>query len=1432
MDSLGVLPLLKQQENGTQVYQPWWERIIPTLDEQQQNGHMSFRPAHGYRVCMGEKKQEVLQFFSIEILEKFVDDLEELISLERRAIAHSPPPKLYQTPHLTGTLRSFIRNNDPFAIEITLKAGENCSDTEGTDAKCPTINKAVSHYLSDKQNLALQIKEGTYTESNIAINDLELSAHPMVWSEPEASDPIKPSVTLIHEGEDFALFMVTTGVLKLTGIGITRIEQSLFFLQMTSTGKIEINFCDFDGNDEWGPNGCILLDETCSQSIDSFGTLKITSTTFHDLHRNLKKDFGGGAALCALGGKYTISHSVFASCMVNAYGGAIHAHMEHGSSIHNCTFVNCIAYDSMDGYYHAGALHLYTLAIGPRLSITDCLFKSNSAKDPMKPQHEGSDIRIWGSLDDVEITNCFSTSPETRFILKSEAHFGILNDLIDDPSTADNVFISDAGSDDAPCLTDSPCLSFSKAQKAGNYVGYVLNIRTKTTWTVDNEVTKPVTIKSEDSNRATLNLKNETAANVTTLEGYFRVSAETRLDTIDLVLYQYSTAMSFVSLTAATTLTISNVEIKTNRTGSQGHTHQTAFFVGNGQIVIESISFSSNPDFDPYAPIWLAGGSLIDESENKVTMTVVYRGDRGWIGLEGNTTTDIPNYPNLKLKKWSFGGNSTAKQSHGLYLTNFGTVELTSCSFSSFKKGWEEIILDGSAIHAVLCSSSILSITSCSFTSCSSEGNGGSVSATLAGGSFTITDSTFSSTASGNGGGLHVVVSDTAKASIAGNSFTSCSSSIGGGLFLDISQSTKPDKKDSFSITKGTSGLSFTGCTATTGSWMYFVMTDRAYDYDRVTLQSAFEESPPLGVSIGYEELEEFDLFEIVDYSGLYLSDSGSDVNTCKTIPKPCKSLSTVLSKTLPPEKIIFVIGWGSQNGSTVLITKDFHLKSNTESYSVFHLDGQGKALTQTDPLLHIESHVEATLIDFRIKQKSWECAFIHVLSEGSLTFHSVILSHTPSFGTGDHFDSFVHAMGGTVTIKVLDILKLIDFNSNPPFWLSENSSLIKTSDYPTEIQVYCRSKESFDGGIIGTEASDTDGATLDLRYITFIGPYSEGSGEDKGAILLNQVKSANIEECIFKDFVSTVNREETVIKITPNGRDSDVTIKNCQFRNTKRKNSGAIWLTNDQEGASLTIQGSELTPIPFTSCQSEDAGGSIQLAVRGTTVIQFCAFSASKTTTADKSGGAVSATKHIAQSNTRKENTTRTDIHVTHARRKPKPGRERHTQAIDRKRRHFLHNRRILESYNPNFELWQSLNDNVDKGARAAEENRRHIETEVLDELAVDAVDTSVTYEQQLRESSLRDVVRKMKPFLKQSSILIPTLPKSDALVNHQSGEDTPAEECNHNEADHSDRSRSSCRRWKTGRETDQRLTRKAEAELANAEIAQRGSQVSGTCE
>ncbi|KAK2944907.1 hypothetical protein BLNAU_3198 [Blattamonas nauphoetae] len=87
-----------------------------------------------------------------------------------------------------------------------------------------------------------------------------------------------------------------------------------------------------------------------------------------------------------------------------------------------------------------------------------------------------------------------------------------------------------------------------------------------------------------------------------------------------------------------------------------------------------------------------------------------------------------------------------------------------------------------------------------------------------------------------------------------------------------------------------------------------------------------------------------------------------------------------------------------------------------------------------------------------------------------------------------------------------------------------------------------------------------------------------------------------------------------------------------------------------------------------------------------------------------------------------------------------------------------------LVAQHNQHFKNRMDKVDEVDKGTRAAEENQRHIETEVLDELAVDAVDTSVAFEQQLRESSLRDVVLKMKQFLKQSSILMPTLPKSDA--------------------------------------------------------------------
>ncbi|KAK2950115.1 hypothetical protein BLNAU_14917 [Blattamonas nauphoetae] len=1110
-----------------------------------------------------------------------------------------------------GRVTAKITSGETVAIDQTATA-DQCGDY--SFRKCQSIGQALELISESTTTLTITIPASTTTlETGLVITDSRTLS---ITAENGVTSSTRPTIRGLIPISTH-LFYVEFATLNLNSLMFDA-QNTPHFITALSSSVVVISNCLIDGKD---------TSINAKQSIDIYrSTLTMTDTTV----QNIKSANGESSnAIFLNDASAAFTRCTFTSLSNPRNGGAIHAKLlaYHQLTVKGCTFDGCSCMWGGGGVY-------VDLRSSTRFDKTEQVVVGTSDDNvPTRFTDCTSDNAQgnWILIDMLSMeSNNFSitlANPMEDAVqsIHDNSMIGTINVTPYDPPSTDSVYIFDGGSDKSGCSSSLPCSSFAKSQTVGKTDGYTLNIRSSTTWTVDNEVTKPVTIKSEDANRAILNLRNVTAAKDSSLGGYLRIAAETRLDTVDLVLFQATTTIAFVALMTDTTLTINNVEMKTDTTSiALGIPYQSAFVLRTGQVIIESTSFSQNPDFNAYAPIWLSGGSLIDESENEVTMSMIYEGDRGRIGLEGDTVAST--YPDLKLKKWIFGGSPTAKRSHGLWLKNVGTVELTDCSFSSFKKGSETPILDGSAIHAELCSSSSFTITKCSFTSCSSLGNGGSVSATLSGGSFTITDSTFSSTSSGNGGGLCVVVSGTGVTSIAGCSFSSCSSSKGGGLYLDISQSTQPDKKDSFSITKGTNGLSFTDCSATTGSWMYFVMTNRDSDYDRLALQSALKESPPSGVATGHAASEEFDLFEVVDYSGLYLSDSGSDGNTCKTVSKACQSLTTVLSKTLTAEKIVFVVGWGAQNGSTVVVTKDFHLKSNTESYSVFHLDGQNSASSQTDPLLQIESHVEATLIDFRIKQKSWKCAFIHVLSGGSLTFHSAKLSHTVSFGAGDHFDSFIHAKGGTVTIDVLDIQKFIDFNGNPPFWLGENSSLIKTSDYQTEIQVYYRSKESFDGGIIGTEASDSEGTTLDLRNITFIGAYSEGSGEDKGAILLNKVKSANIEECIFRDFVSTLNREETVIKITPNGRDSVVTIKNCQFMNTKRKNSGAILLTNDHNAASFTIQGSELIPMPFTSCQSEDAGGSVQLAVRGTTLIQFCVFSVSKTTTADKSGGAVSA--------------------------------------------------------------------------------------------------------------------------------------------------------------------------------------------------------------
>ncbi|KAK2948541.1 hypothetical protein BLNAU_16527 [Blattamonas nauphoetae] len=1095
----------------------------------------------------------------------------------------------------SGRVVTNVTSGETIAIDQTAKA-DQCGSS--ANRKCQSIRQVLELTSKSTTPLTITIPESTTTlETGLVITDSRTLTITAENDGPSSNHPIIREIIPVGTH----LFDVSSATLNLNSLNLEALNTP-HFIGAVSSSVIVVSNCLIDGKG---------TSVDSKHALDIYqSTLTMTDTTVQNV-----KSTNGGSNNAVFLNEATVEFTrcTFKSLSNPKYGGAIYAKLlaTHQLTVKGCTFDGCTCTEGGGGIYVD--LRSSTLADKTQQVVvgtsddnvptrfTDCTStngKGNWILIDMNPKE--------GNTFSITLEN-----PKEGYVQSNHGDgIGTIAVTPYDPPSSEEVFISDGGNDNSGCSSLLPCSSFARAQTVGMTDGYTLNIRSPTTWTVNNEVTKKVTIKSEDADRATLNLRNVTAANDLSLGGYLRIAAETRLDTIDLVLFQATTSISFVALMTDTTLTISNVEIKTDTLHTiKDVPYQSAFV---------------SPDFNAYAPIWLSGGSLTDESDSEVTMKVIYEGDRGWIGVEGDTTAHT--YPNLKLKKWIFGGSPTERKSHGLWLKNVGIVELTECSFSSFKKGWEVIILDGSAIHAELCSSSSLTITSCTFETSSSKGNGGSVSSTLAGGSFTITDSTFSSTASGNGGGLYVVVSGTGVASIADCSFSSCSSSKGGGLYLDISQSTKGDKKDSFSITKGTNGLSFTDCSAPTGSWMYFVMTDRDNDYDRLALQSAFKESPPHGVATGHAASEEFDLFEIVDYSGLYLSDSGSDGNTCQTVSKACQSLATVLSKTLPSEKIVFVIGWGSQNGSTVEITKDFHLKSNTENYSVFHLDGKRTTKDGTDPILQIKSQVEATSIDFRIKQKSWDCAFIHVQSGGSLTFHSAILSHTEHFGGGEHFDSFVHAKGGTVSIEVLDVQNYIDFNGNAPFWLGENSSLIKTSDYQTEIQLYYRSKESFDGGIFGTEASDSEGTTLDLRHITFIGAYNEGSGEDKGAILLNKVKSANIEDCIFQDFVSTVNREETVIKITPNGRNGVVTIKNCQFMNTKRKNSGAIWLTNDQEGAILTIQGSELTPIPFTSCQSEDAGGSVQLAVRGTTLIQFCAFSASKTTTADKSGGAISA--------------------------------------------------------------------------------------------------------------------------------------------------------------------------------------------------------------
>ncbi|KAK2959469.1 hypothetical protein BLNAU_5518 [Blattamonas nauphoetae] len=316
------------------------------------------------------------------------------------------------------------------------------------------------------------------------------------------------------------------------------------------------------------------------------------------------------------------------------------------------------------------------------------------------------------------------------------------------------------------------------------------------TWTKESQLKTPseandfaLTVKtaSKENAFATIILQKESTPEYSPPNGFILIDTSGTFDKINLKLAQSSSNVAFLSTTANGILILKdmNVEVITPHEQYQNFDFQSFVVVPDGHVLIEKLSFEENTNFEQTSPIWLSGGSLIDESVNEVTMNVMYEGDRGWIGVEGNTDTST--YPDLKLKKWIFGGSPTAKRSHGLWLKNVGTVELTDCSFSSFKKGSEYAVVDGSAIHAELCSSSSLRITSSTLESSSSQGNGGSVSVVVAGGELEISSSKFVSCSSEqNGGALFVDLSSLGAGSykLTSLSFTSSCTCSGDGKWV------------------------------------------------------------------------------------------------------------------------------------------------------------------------------------------------------------------------------------------------------------------------------------------------------------------------------------------------------------------------------------------------------------------------------------------------------------------------------------------------------------------------------------------------------------------------------------------------------------------------------------------------------------------------
>ncbi|KAK2958317.1 hypothetical protein BLNAU_6804 [Blattamonas nauphoetae] len=488
----------------------------------------------------------------------------------------------------------------------------------------------------------------------------------------------------------------------------------------------------------------------------------------------------------------------FSKCSSSGNGGALSMVVEGSgvATVSGCSFAKCASDGNGGGFSLditgstlADKKSSYFITKGSSsLSFSEC--SSSGTSNWLFISFTSFENDYLVSKLDFDLSNALPNKDALGFDQTS------FFDLVYPPPT--DFFLSDVGSSDSNSCRDEShrCMSLDRVLSLMEGTVRTVFIVDTSTWTRESKLETPsetrdfaLTIKTASTKNAfaTIVLQKETAQEYEPPNSFILIDVSVTFDKTNLKLAQRSSNIAFVSTTANGILRLKDVHVDviTPPEKYQKYEFQSFLFIPDGNVLIETLSFGENTDFGSSSPIWLSGGSLTDESEKEVTMRVIYGGDRGWIGLEGDTSTST--YPDLKLKKWIFGGSPTAKKSHGLWLKNVGIVELTSCSFSSFKKGSEATIVDGSAIHAELCSSSSLTIIQCSFTSCSSLGNGGSVSATVAGGHLVIAQSSFaSSSASLAGGAVSVDLSslDSGSYSLTSLNFTSSCTSSGDGKWV------------------------------------------------------------------------------------------------------------------------------------------------------------------------------------------------------------------------------------------------------------------------------------------------------------------------------------------------------------------------------------------------------------------------------------------------------------------------------------------------------------------------------------------------------------------------------------------------------------------------------------------------------------------------